>query len=335
MGESVDRNRQHLADQFYYDDDVLLIPEITRNPTVRNGIFWCERLLLVYRLREVKMMVHGAHRADAMHPVSHLYTGPRVHSGRMVRVADRKRPWIHNAHPIKADAMGMEELKSLVDSQQKMIEKQQAMIEEMQEMMGSFAKAVVSGKDTRDRSPVLDKLAAQDDEARKQMSTAAIHDRRLVGLFDARYHSTSTGATPRDHRILPKKIILVRHAESEGNVNNQAYTYLPDPQVPLTKTGWRQAFNAGKMIKDIASDSKLFFYTSPYLRSKQTYEGVSEAFGVSNIAGVQEEVQLREQDFGNFQDAEGSDERKPKGFVLEDFSIDFRTVNLEQMCMIG
>ena len=43
----------------------------------------------------------------------------------------------------------------------------------------------------------------------------------------------SRGATPRDHRILPKRIILVRHAESEGNVDNFAYTYVPDPQVPL------------------------------------------------------------------------------------------------------
>lgn len=41
------------------------------------------------------------------------------------------------------------------------------------------------------------------------------------------------GATPRDHRILPRRIILVRHAESEGNIDNFAYTYVPDPQVPL------------------------------------------------------------------------------------------------------
>ena len=39
------------------------------------------------------------------------------------------------------------------------------------------------------------------------------------------------GATPRDFRVLPRHIILVRHAESEGNVDNVAYTYLPDPKV--------------------------------------------------------------------------------------------------------
>ena len=42
-----------------------------------------------------------------------------------------------------------------------------------------------------------------------------------------------SGATPKDFRILPRRIILVRHAESEGNIDNFAYTYVPDPQVPL------------------------------------------------------------------------------------------------------
>ena len=36
--------------------------------------------------------------------------------------------------------------------------------------------------------------------------------------------------------MLPAKIILVRHAESEGNINNLAYTFTPDPQVPLVST---------------------------------------------------------------------------------------------------
>ena len=44
-----------------------------------------------------------------------------------------------------------------------------------------------------------------------------------------------SGATPRDYRVLPRRIVLVRHAESEGNVDSFAYTYLPDPQVPLVR----------------------------------------------------------------------------------------------------
>jgi len=194
-------------------------------------------------------------------------------------------------------------LKRMIAAQSVTIEKQQQMIAELQDRPGL-------GKPTVERSPVIEELTEQDRSARRNMHDAAINDRRLVGMFDARYHSASSGATPKDHRILPRRIVLVRHAESEGNVNNQAYTYLPDPQVPLTSKGWRQALEAGNEIKDIVGDSKLFFYTSPYLRSKQTYDGVAEAFGPSRIAGVQEEVQLREQDFGNFQDAEGKRREK-------------------------
>ncbi len=54
------------------------------------------------------------------------------------------------------------------------------------------------------------------------------------------------GATPPDHRVLPRHIILVRHAESEGNVDNFAYTYVPDPKVPLVRFAlWLKFPSAG------------------------------------------------------------------------------------------
>ena len=73
-----------------------------------------------------------------------------------------------------------------------------------------------------------------------------------------------------------------------------------------TQRGHEQARAGGEQIKEILDgdgqgDYKLFFYMSPYKRSKQTYEGIAAQFGRSIVAGTQEEVQLREQDFGNFQ----------------------------------
>ncbi len=67
----------------------------------------------------------------------------------------------------------------------------------------------------------------------------------------------------------------------------------------------QQAEQAGQKIKQ-AMDSdgqpyNLFFYTSPYKRSRQTHDSVSSCFAADQLKGVQEEVQLREQDFGNFQ----------------------------------
>ena len=209
-------------------------------------------------------------------------------------------------------------LREELAQQQAVIEQQQSQIRDLASSLDALKNSAylrslpvkMDGDQNKGKGSMVKTLQKEDDAARRSIREADINDRRLVGLFDARYHSTSSKATPKDFRILPKRIILVRHAESEGNVDNQAYTYMPDPQVPLTKKGWRQALDAGIMIKEIASDTNLFFYTSPYLRSKQTYEGVAEAFGASGIAGVQEEVQLREQDFGNFQDAEGKQREK-------------------------
>ena len=75
--------------------------------------------------------------------------------------------------------------------------------------------------------------------------------------------------------------------------------------VQQTERGWGQARAAGHRIRKVMeADGKpyrLYFYTSPYKRSHQTYEALAESFESKHVAGQQEEVQLREQDFGNFQ----------------------------------
>ncbi len=40
-----------------------------------------------------------------------------------------------------------------------------------------------------------------------------VGDLRNLGLYDARFHSTSWGATPQDYRVLPDKIILCRQVK--------------------------------------------------------------------------------------------------------------------------
>ncbi len=72
-----------------------------------------------------------------------------------------------------------------------------------------------------------------------------------------------------------------------------------------TEKGKQQALGAGQSIRAIMEQDgnpyNLFFYTSPYKRSRQTFEEISKAIDPAAIIGAQEEVQLREQDFGNFQ----------------------------------
>lgn len=107
----------------------------------------------------------------------------------------------------------------------------------------------------------------------------------------------------------PRRIILVRHGQSEGNVDEGAYTRVADPKIRLTEKGKREAEECGERIremieKDGADDWKVYFYVSPYRRSIETLRGLGKAFQRSRVAGVREEPRLREQDFGNFQDQE-------------------------------
>lgn len=107
----------------------------------------------------------------------------------------------------------------------------------------------------------------------------------------------------------PRRIILVRHGESEGNVDESVYTRTADPKISLTEKGKTQAKECGKTIKEMIEKDgieswKVYFYVSPYRRTRETLRYVGRAFERSRIAGVREEPRLREQDFGNFQDRE-------------------------------
>ncbi|KAL7111733.1 hypothetical protein ACP275_05G108200 [Erythranthe tilingii] len=107
----------------------------------------------------------------------------------------------------------------------------------------------------------------------------------------------------------PRRIILVRHGQSQGNVDECVYTRVADPKVMLTQQGISEAEECGEEIrrmveKDGNSDWKVYFYVSPYKRSLETLRNLAKPFERSRIAGVREEPRLREQDFGNFQDQE-------------------------------
>ncbi|KAI4173551.1 MAG: hypothetical protein LQ343_002889 [Gyalolechia ehrenbergii] len=109
----------------------------------------------------------------------------------------------------------------------------------------------------------------------------------------------------------PRLIILIRHAQSEGNKNREIHQTVPDHRVKLTSEGWKQAEAAGLKLRSLLRpDDTLHFFTSPYRRTRETTEGILNALTSSNPAPspfprhtikVYEEPRLREQDFGNFQ----------------------------------
>ncbi|KAB5585928.1 histidine phosphatase superfamily [Coniochaeta sp. 2T2.1] len=117
----------------------------------------------------------------------------------------------------------------------------------------------------------------------------------------------------------PRLIILIRHAQSEGNKNRDIHQTIPDHRVKLTQEGWKQAYEAGRKLRAmLRADDTVHFFTSPYRRTRETTEGIlatltsddpePSAFKRNNIK-VYEEPRLREQDFGNFQPCSAEMER--------------------------
>jgi len=109
----------------------------------------------------------------------------------------------------------------------------------------------------------------------------------------------------------PRLIIIIRHAQSEGNRDKTIHQNTPDHKVGLTPEGQEQARQAGEKLRSLLrQDDSLHFFISPYKRTRQTTEGIlttlcsndpdPSPFQRHHIK-VYEEPRIREQDFGNFQ----------------------------------
>lgn len=129
-------------------------------------------------------------------------------------------------------------------------------------------------------------------------------------------HSSSCSSSA-TKRALPgiHRIILIRHGESLGNIDERAYGETADWRIPLTNRGREQARNAGKKVAShiiLPSNNKptestgsgsnnIFFYVSPYLRTRQTLREILYEIPSDQILGIREDPRISEQQFGNFQ----------------------------------
>ena len=86
-----------------------------------------------------------------------------------------------------------------------------------------------------------------------------------------------TSSVPQEsgaNQHLPRNILLLRHGESLGNVDENLFTIMPDWKIPLSDKGRAQARQAGHRIQAIAKGSPLVVYVSPYTRTKETLDEV-------------------------------------------------------------
>ena len=127
--------------------------------------------------------------------------------------------------------------------------------------------------------------------------------------------ASSQSVAPSKKKNFPAKIVVVRHGQSRGNVDQSEYSRIPDWKVELTEKGKEQARSTASQLKTIlesmGGQAKLFVYCSPYMRCKQTLSEMLDAMGVDTSSIIiREEPRIREQDFGNFQDPHAMDQCK-------------------------
>ena len=79
--------------------------------------------------------------------------------------------------------------------------------------------------------------------------------------------------------MTPKRIILLRHGESEANVDHEVYAQVPDWKITLTDAGIAQAREAGRKIAGLIGGESFGVFSSPYLRTLQTKEAMLEGMG--------------------------------------------------------
>ncbi len=97
----------------------------------------------------------------------------------------------------------------------------------------------------------------------------------------------------------PRRIVLVRHGESQGNIDDSIYETIPDHALTLTPKGVEQVTATGRRLRAYLKDEPITMYASPYVRTRQTVDALG--LGVWS-EDVRIEPRLREQDWANFQD---------------------------------
>ena len=101
-------------------------------------------------------------------------------------------------------------------------------------------------------------------------------------------------------QIMPRRVVMIRHGQSVGNVKESIYQTQPDNSLGLTQLGWDQARMAGKVLKEeilargrkdmgasmgLKNDHKfeepaqtVHFIVSPYVRTMETFHGLAAAW---------------------------------------------------------
>lgn len=111
-------------------------------------------------------------------------------------------------------------------------------------------------------------------------------------------------------------IFLVRHAQSESNVDLNVLKNKSNVKVKLTDTGILQAKETANALSDLISKNEdLIVWNSPYQRTRLTADIIKEQFSNKNIDFKEiESIYLSERQFGILDDTVDYESKHPSEF---------------------
>lgn len=122
------------------------------------------------------------------------------------------------------------------------------------------------------------------------------------------------------------RILLVRHGESEGNIDPVNYLKQGDQNISLTDKGWQQAIDTGKFLRHLYSHQSCWplIYLSSYQRTKETLSGIAHGIGdkFPNSPNIFEDPRLIEKHFGATNMIE-----HPEGFLNPEFAAQLKSMS--------
>ena len=104
-------------------------------------------------------------------------------------------------------------------------------------------------------------------------------------------------------------IYVLRHAQSQGNVNPSLYQTMFNPEIPLSVDGEDEALQAAKLINENSTTGPFAIFSSTYLRSVQTAEIIGGVLGKRN---VKQNIFLGERKYGEQEGCNDVDDFNPR-----------------------
>jgi broad specificity phosphatase PhoE len=170
-------------------------------------------------------------------------------------------------------------------------------LSESQRVVHEYQTAISEADKEIQKLKAAEAKAAEEAHPFKSMQEALAEEEEQPRIQFSKSFSNQSAVS----RGRPRRLIFIRHGESEANVNRTITEVVPDHSLHLTARGRDQALQAGERLKEIVGDKALKFVVSPYVRTRETLNGVLHAWGESaGCHEIHEEVRIREQEFGNF-----------------------------------